>query len=86
MISGHGTIETAVQAIKNGAYDFIEKPFKTDRLLLILERALEAARGCAERRAAHPRRAGGRLNRPIGDGRRRCAKRSPKSRRPAARC
>jgi len=44
MISGHGTIETAVQAIQQGAYDFIEKPFKSDRLLLIVERALEAAR------------------------------------------
>ncbi|HVO04825.1 MAG TPA: sigma-54 dependent transcriptional regulator [Candidatus Cybelea sp.] len=44
MISGHGNIETAVNAIKNGAYDFIEKPFKADRLLLIIERALEAAR------------------------------------------
>jgi len=44
MISGHGTIETAVQAIQNGAYDFIEKPFQSDRLLLIVSRALEAAR------------------------------------------
>lgn len=44
MISGHGTIETAVQAIKQGAYDFIEKPFKADRLLVIVERAMEAAR------------------------------------------
>ena len=44
MISGHGTIETAVQAIQQGAYDFIEKPFKSDRLLLIIARALEAAR------------------------------------------
>ena len=44
MISGHGTIETAVQAIQHGAYDFIEKPFKSDRLLLIARRALEAAR------------------------------------------
>jgi two-component system nitrogen regulation response regulator NtrX len=43
MISGHGTIETAVQAIKKGAYDFLEKPFKSDRLLLLIERALEAA-------------------------------------------
>ena len=43
MMSGHGTIETAVAAIKEGAYDFIEKPFKADRLLLIVERALEAA-------------------------------------------
>lgn len=44
MISGHGNIETAVQAIQNGAYDFIEKPFKSDRLLLVIARALEAAR------------------------------------------
>ena len=44
MISGHGNIETAVSAIKQGAYDFIEKPFKADRLLLIASRALEAAR------------------------------------------
>ena len=44
MISGHGTIETAVQAIRQGAYDFIEKPFKENRLVLMVERALEAAR------------------------------------------
>jgi two-component system, NtrC family, nitrogen regulation response regulator NtrX len=43
MISGHGTIETAVEAIKIGAYDFIEKPFKSDRLLLLVARAIEAA-------------------------------------------
>ncbi|BDV34465.1 MULTISPECIES: sigma-54 dependent transcriptional regulator [Methylocystis] len=42
MISGHGNIETAVSAIKIGAYDFIEKPFKADRLVLVAERALEA--------------------------------------------
>ncbi|NUB05707.1 sigma-54-dependent Fis family transcriptional regulator [Azospirillum sp. Vi22] len=44
MISGHGNIETAVSAIKIGAYDFIEKPFKADRLLLMVDRAIEAAR------------------------------------------
>lgn len=44
MISGHGTIETAVNAIKHGAYDFIEKPFKSDRLFVMIERALEAAK------------------------------------------
>ncbi|MEM7169481.1 MAG: sigma-54 dependent transcriptional regulator [Pseudomonadota bacterium] len=44
MISGHGTIEMAVNAIRLGAYDFIEKPFKADRLLLVMERAFEAAR------------------------------------------
>jgi two-component system nitrogen regulation response regulator NtrX len=44
IISGHGNIETAVGAIKRGAYDFIEKPFKSDRLLLVAARAIEAAR------------------------------------------
>ena len=44
MISGHGTIETAVSSIKKGAYDFIEKPFKADRLVHVAQRALEAAR------------------------------------------
>ena len=44
MISGHSTIETAVAAIKHGAYDFIEKPFKADRLLLMVERAVESGR------------------------------------------
>lgn len=43
MISGHGTIEMAVTAIQQGAYDFIEKPFQSDRLLLCVRRALEAA-------------------------------------------
>lgn len=41
MISGHGNIETAVASIKRGAYDFIEKPFKSDRLVLLAQRALE---------------------------------------------
>jgi two-component system nitrogen regulation response regulator NtrX len=44
MISGHGNVETAVAAIKQGAYDFIEKPFKADRLLLVVERAIEHLR------------------------------------------
>ena len=44
MISGHGNVETAVNAIKLGAYDFIEKPFKADRLVLTVRRAVEAAR------------------------------------------
>jgi two-component system, NtrC family, nitrogen regulation response regulator NtrX len=44
MISGHGNIETAVSAIKRGAYDFIEKPFKADRLVLVADRALENSR------------------------------------------
>src|ERR1700749_16228 len=44
MISGHGNIETGVAAIKKGAYDFIEKPFKADRLVLVATRALETSR------------------------------------------
>src|ERR1700733_5871728 len=44
MISGHGTIETAVGSIKKGAYDFIEKPFKADRLIHVAARALAASR------------------------------------------
>ncbi|QRG05478.1 sigma-54-dependent Fis family transcriptional regulator [Xanthobacter dioxanivorans] len=44
MISGHGNIETAVAAIKRGAYDFIEKPFNADRLIMVAERALETLR------------------------------------------
>jgi len=44
MISGHGNIETAVSAIRRGAFDFIEKPFKADRLILIAERALETSK------------------------------------------
>ena len=43
MMSGHGTVETAVKATKIGAYDFIEKPFKIEKLLLLVKRALEAA-------------------------------------------
>ncbi|MEM8985965.1 MAG: sigma-54 dependent transcriptional regulator [Pseudomonadota bacterium] len=44
VISGHGTIETAVSAIKRGAYDFVEKPFNADRLVVAVHRALERAR------------------------------------------
>lgn len=44
MMSGHGTVETAVAAIRDGAYDFVEKPFQTDRLFLAINRALDTAR------------------------------------------
>jgi len=44
IISGHGNVETAVSAIKKGAYDYIEKPFKADRLILVVRRAIEAFR------------------------------------------
>src|ERR1041385_1043159 len=61
VISGHGTIETAVEAIKIGAYDFIEKPFKSDRLLLVVARAIEAAQLRREN-AELKLRAGGELD------------------------
>jgi two-component system nitrogen regulation response regulator NtrX len=44
VISGHGTIETAVSAIKMGAYDYLEKPFTHDKLLILLKRACETAK------------------------------------------
>jgi len=50
MISGHGNIETAVASIKAGAYDYIEKPFKADRLITMVRRAIEAARLLRENR------------------------------------
>jgi two-component system, NtrC family, nitrogen regulation response regulator NtrX len=59
LMSGHGTIETAVSALKRGAYDFIEKPFKTERLILIVQRALEAARLRQENSALRARAVAG---------------------------
>jgi two-component system nitrogen regulation response regulator NtrX len=53
VISGHGTIETAVSAIRKGAYDFIEKPFTAERLLVVVQRALAVWRA---RNAAFSRR------------------------------
>ncbi len=44
IISGHGNIEIAVAAVKQGAYDFLEKPFNIDQLVLVINRALEASR------------------------------------------
>lgn len=64
MISGHGNIETAVAAIKLGAYDFIEKPFKADRLVLVAERALEASR--LKREVSELRARSGTVNRVVG--------------------
>ncbi len=55
IISGHGNIETAVAAIKRGAYDYIEKPFKADRLVLITARALEASKLMRENRELRER-------------------------------
>src|SRR5271155_4186941 len=48
IISGHGTIETAVKATKLGAYDFLEKPLSLDRTLIVLKNAVEARRLRAE--------------------------------------
>ena len=44
IISGHGNVEIAVAAIKQGAYDFIEKPFNIDQLMVVIRRAMEASR------------------------------------------
>ncbi len=44
IISGHGNIETAVNAIKMGAYDYVEKPFTEDKLLIVIKRACEVAK------------------------------------------
>ncbi len=48
VMTAHGTIETAVKAVKDGAYDFLTKPFDPDHLLLLIERALEKQRLIAE--------------------------------------
>ncbi len=45
MLTGHGTVETAVQALKLGAFDFVTKPFKVDELFLTVRKAIEAAAG-----------------------------------------
>ena len=85
MISGHGNIETAVSAIKRGAYDFIEKPFKADRLVLVADRALETSRLKREVQGAQAARAACRSA--WSATRRRstsCARRSRRSRRPTA--
>ena len=44
IISGHGTVDLAVSAIKNGAYDFLEKPFNSDKLIILARRAIENSR------------------------------------------
>ena len=43
IISGHGTVDLAVSAIKNGAYDFLEKPFNSDKLIILSKRAIESS-------------------------------------------
>jgi Response regulator containing CheY-like receiver, AAA-type ATPase, and DNA-binding domains len=55
MISGHGNIETAVTALQKGAYDFIEKPFKSDRLVVVVQRALEVSALRRENRSLRTR-------------------------------
>jgi len=43
IISGHGTVDLAVKSIKNGAYDFLEKPFNSDKLIILIRRAIESS-------------------------------------------
>ena len=64
-ISGHGTISTAVEATKTGAFDFIEKPFASERVLVTLRNALDAAAAARREPVAQE---GGRS--PAPDGRR----------------
>lgn len=65
MISGHGTVETAVEAIRLGAYDFVEKPLSLSKLLLSVQRALEARK--LQRENIDLRRQSQALVEPIGD-------------------
>ena len=44
IISGHGTVDLAVKSIKNGAYDFLEKPFNSDKLIILANRAIESSK------------------------------------------
>ena len=66
IISGHGNIEIAVAAIKQGAYDFIEKPFNIDQLLVVIRRAMEASK--LRRENASLRRQDGRTAEMVGNG------------------
>jgi two-component system nitrogen regulation response regulator NtrX len=59
IISGHGNIEIAVAAIKQGAYDFIEKPFNIDQLMVVIRRAMETSRLRRENTELRRRDAGG---------------------------
>ena len=86
MISGHGNIETAVAAIKRGAYDFIEKPFKADRLVLVAERALEASRLKREVSELKRRAGSRRPGRHVAGDEPAAPDRSSGSRRPTAAC
>ena len=64
IISGHGNIEIAVAAIKQGAYDFIEKPFNIDQLMVVVNRAMETSR--LRRENSSLRRGGDRLAEMLG--------------------
>jgi len=66
IISGHGNVEVAVAAVKQGAYDFIEKPFNIDKLLMTVNRALEASR--LRRENATLRVKGGQVSELLGGG------------------
>ena len=48
IISGHGTVDLAVKSIKNGAYDFLEKPFNSDKLIILSKRAIESSQLISE--------------------------------------
>ncbi len=58
LMTGHGDVDMAVQAMRDGAYDFVEKPFRAERLVEVVRRALEKRRLVLENRGAPPRRDG----------------------------
>ncbi|WP_290652314.1 sigma-54 dependent transcriptional regulator [Aquisalimonas sp.] len=67
MISGHGSVESAVEATRLGAYDFLEKPLSLARLLVVVERALEADRLARELRGLRAESDG--VDQPLGQSR-----------------
>jgi two-component system nitrogen regulation response regulator NtrX len=85
VVSGHGTISTAVEATKKGAFDFIEKPFASERVLVSLRNALDQRRLRDETDAQEGRRVRHQM---IGDSAalRQVMARSPAPRRPTRRC
>ena len=87
MMSGHGTVETAVRTTQHGAYDFIEKPLSIDKVLLTIQHALEQSRlDAREPRAARADAARARDHRRVAGDRRSRQSRSTSPRRATAGC
>ena len=69
MISGHGTVSTAVEATRLGAFDFLEKPLSTERVIVTIRNALEPAPSCGAENRRLAARGGGALHETIGESR-----------------